>query len=196
MLRRHRAFDRAARTACRGMSEICGRWGCAMTRDMIDEARAVPIAEVAGVELRRVGGELVGPCPVCGGHDRFGVSVRKNVWNCRQCEIGGDVIALAMHVYGIDFRGAVELLTGGKATASPPKHQMPPGETPLDDARIMASVERIWTEAVPIVGTPGEDWLVGRGIVGRRSGSWRPALPPALSLWTRSGHAVHLGAVH
>jgi hypothetical protein len=138
-----------------------------MTRDMIDDARAVSIAEVAGVELRRVGGELVGPCPVCGGHDRFGVSLRKSVWNCRQCEIGGDVIALAMHVHGVDFRGAVELLSAGRATASPPKHEAPPerAEAPPDDARTMAKVERIWTEAVPIVGTPGEDWLIRRGIL-------------------------------
>jgi hypothetical protein len=32
-----------------------------MTRDIIDDARAVPIGEVAGVELRRVGGELGDP---------------------------------------------------------------------------------------------------------------------------------------
>jgi hypothetical protein len=138
-----------------------------MTRDIIDDARAVPIGEVAGVELRRVGGELVGPRPVCGGRDRFGISLRKCLWNCRQCEIGGDVIALAMHVHGVDFRGAVELLTGGKATASRPKHRVPPekAKTPPDDARIMANAERIWIEAMPIVGTPGEDWLVRRGIL-------------------------------
>jgi hypothetical protein len=38
--------------------------------------------------------ERAGPCPVCGGRDRFSVNVRKQVFNCRGCQIGGDVIKL------------------------------------------------------------------------------------------------------
>jgi hypothetical protein len=91
--------------------------------------------------------------------------------SARMCGIAASVTLVATSLrwlctFTVSIRGAVELLTAGRATAPPPQHQVSPGkaETPLDDARIMASVERIWTEAVPIVGTPGEDWLIGRGI--------------------------------
>ena len=43
------------------------------------------------------GGEYKGPCPWCGGEDRFCVSPAKGesgLWRCRQCGRGGDGIAL------------------------------------------------------------------------------------------------------
>ncbi|OLS53779.1 primase-helicase zinc-binding domain-containing protein [Rhodovulum sulfidophilum] len=62
------------------------------------EARALPIGEVA--ERLGIAGlkppqaiERVGPCPVCGGRDRFGINTARNVFNCRHCG-GGDSIAL------------------------------------------------------------------------------------------------------
>ena len=68
------------------------------------------------IKLRRSGAELVGPCPVCGeGDDRFAVNVKKQAWNCRHCEIGGDVIALVQHLDGVDFLQAIETLTGKPA---------------------------------------------------------------------------------
>jgi hypothetical protein len=73
--------------------------------------------------LTRQGAELTGACPKCGGVDRFGVNLKKQVWNCRQCDKGGDVIALAMHLDDADFLLACEAVTGepppkanGKAT--------------------------------------------------------------------------------
>jgi hypothetical protein len=36
-----------------------------------------------GLQLRRQGRELVGPCPTCGGRDRFAVNPSKQLWNCR-----------------------------------------------------------------------------------------------------------------
>jgi DNA primase len=60
-----------------------------------------------GVKLKREGRELVGPCPVCGGTDRFSVSINKQVWNCRGCSKGGDVIALMMHLDGSTFLAAI-----------------------------------------------------------------------------------------
>jgi phage/plasmid primase-like uncharacterized protein len=81
----------------------------------IERARGVRIEdEVArrGHPLKRQGHELVGPCPVCGGLDRFSVNVRKQVWNCRGCGVGGDVIALVQHIDGCAFPEAVETLNG------------------------------------------------------------------------------------
>jgi putative DNA primase/helicase len=81
----------------------------------VQRARAVPIeAEIRrrGINLRRTGLERVGACPKCGGDDRFAINTKKQVWNCRECEKGGDAIALAMHLDGSDFLFACETVTG------------------------------------------------------------------------------------
>lgn len=41
-------------------------------------------ARASALGLKRLGGELVGPCPACGGTDRFRVTQRGGVF-CRQC---------------------------------------------------------------------------------------------------------------
>jgi hypothetical protein len=83
----------------------------------IETAKARDIRDVAlqfGAVLRRQGAaEWVGPCPACGGRDRFAVNTQKLVFNCRGAEDGkGDCISLVMHVKGLDFLGAVEAITG------------------------------------------------------------------------------------
>ena len=51
----------------------------------IERAGAVPIED----ELARRGFHLrgkierAGPCPVCGGTDRFSINTEKQLWNCR-----------------------------------------------------------------------------------------------------------------
>jgi len=62
------------------------------------------------------GVERVGACPRCGGTDRFSVNTRKNAWNCRGCDKGGrDSISLVMHMQGIGFVPALEMIAGRKA---------------------------------------------------------------------------------
>ncbi len=83
----------------------------------IDRARAVRIESIIAarnIALKRIGNELVGPCPhpYCAGRDRFSVNRVKQCWNCRGCQRGGDVIDLVRHLDGCDFRTAVETLTG------------------------------------------------------------------------------------
>jgi Protein of unknown function (DUF3631)/CHC2 zinc finger len=85
--------------------------------DWTDRARAVRIEdELArrGVTLRGRGTDRCGPCPVCGGDDRFSINVDKQVFNCRGCGVGGDVIALVQHLDGAEFNGAVTALAGPK----------------------------------------------------------------------------------
>src|SRR5688572_3824953 len=43
------------------------------------------LAEAAsrGARLRPSGSEWIGPCPVCGGRDRFAINTRKSLFNCR-----------------------------------------------------------------------------------------------------------------
>ena len=84
----------------------------------IDRARAVRIEDECtrrGIKLK---GQIerTGPCPVCGGHDRFAINTKKQVWNCRGCSKGGDVISLVQHIDACDFDQAVTTLAG-----EPPK---------------------------------------------------------------------------
>jgi hypothetical protein len=83
-------------------------------RDWIERARAVRIEdELArrGIRLRgKV--ECVGPCPVCGGTDRFSINIAKQIFKCRGCGKGGNVIAMTQHLDGCDFERAVTTLAG------------------------------------------------------------------------------------
>ena len=98
----------------------------------VEAARSVPIESVLtrrGIHLRKSGIERIGPCPKCGGTDRFSINVKEGVWNCRGCKpegISGDVIGLVEWLDGVDFKTAVETLEGtrfngggnGKANAN------------------------------------------------------------------------------
>jgi putative DNA primase/helicase len=68
--------------------------------------------------LKRIGQERVGPCPRCGGTNRFAINPQKRRWLCRRCKPkgGGDPISLAMHIAGVDFVEAIEALTGVRAS--------------------------------------------------------------------------------
>jgi hypothetical protein len=97
----------------------------------VDRARAVPLEreiERRGIKLKREGAERVGPCPKCGGDDRFAVNVKKNVFNCRGCGIAGDIIAFVEQLDGVDFPTACATLTG----EPPPK---PNGKANSKDRR-------------------------------------------------------------
>jgi len=83
--------------------------------DWIQHARDVTIeSEILrrGIQLKRQGVERVGPCPRCGGTDRFAINTVKNVYNCRGCGHGGDVIELVQWLDNCQFTEAVETLTG------------------------------------------------------------------------------------
>jgi hypothetical protein len=83
--------------------------------ESIDRARQSDILAVAqryGALKRAGAGEYVGPCPVCGGKDRFSVNTRKGVWNCRGCGEGGDAIKLVRRVDRVTFAQAIETLAG------------------------------------------------------------------------------------
>ena len=68
----------------------------------VERARNVPIERVIEQRGIRLNGKTDrnGPCPVCGGTDRFSINTAKGVWNCRQCGVGGDVIALVEFLDG------------------------------------------------------------------------------------------------
>ena len=82
----------------------------------IERSQAVSLADIAiehRIILKRSGGEFVGPCPLCGGTDRFAINSKKQVFNCRGCNgKGRGAIAFIQWLDGVGFRDAVEILIG------------------------------------------------------------------------------------
>ena len=95
----------------------------------VERARKVPIEHVIGQRGIRLSGKTDrnGPCPVCGGTDRFSINTSKGVWNCRQCGLGGDVINLVQHLDSIDFIAACTRLAG----EPPPKNVKSNGQSKI-----------------------------------------------------------------
>jgi hypothetical protein len=83
---------------------------------MVEQACLLDVAARLGARLKRVTAtEWAGPCPKCAGRDRFSVNVKRGVFNCRVCEIGGDTVALVRHVLGCGFREALEFVGDERA---------------------------------------------------------------------------------
>jgi hypothetical protein len=137
----------------------------------VNRARAARIEdELArrGHHFKRQGHELIGPCPVCGGTDRFGININKQVWNCRGCAKGGDVIAVVQHIEGSTFGVAVETLTGQKTVQNPNRFTRKP--KPLKDN----TARWLWSQRKPAApDTPVAKYLRKRGCTG--------PIPPALA---------------
>jgi CHC2 zinc finger len=99
----------------------------------VAEARAVDIAHYASgrldLRLTPCKGGYIGPCPECGGEDRFVITSthKKKLFRCRGCQkarrknAAGDVIKLVMFLDGCTFNDAVEKLTG--KPKPPPEHK-------------------------------------------------------------------------
>jgi phage/plasmid primase-like uncharacterized protein len=129
---------------------------------MIDLAKAVPIedevAQRGGLGLKRIGGELIGPCPQCGGRDRFAVSIRKQIFLCRGCGRSGDVIAFVQHLDCADFKTAVQTLAGDERKPVAPVRLLVTSTHDDNSERAL----RLWNDASPIAGTIAEVYLHGR----------------------------------
>jgi phage/plasmid primase-like uncharacterized protein len=144
----------------------------------VDVARAVPIeTELArrGHHLKRSGRDLVGPCPMCGGDDRFSVTVHKNLWHCRGCNPGGDVIRLVEALDGCRFLEAVETLTGKKPERREDretivwriqererKRREAEEQERRDAAAKTEQALRVWQEGTCIWDTPAQTYLTSR----------------------------------
>jgi hypothetical protein len=138
----------------------------------VEDARAIKVEdEVAGrgITLRGRGVDRCGPCPVCGGTDRFSINIAKQLWHCRGCQHGGDVIALVCHLDRLAFREAVEQLAGRPAqppnlSADEPRISKPPTPGPAPDNGNREPALRIWRKAIDPRGTLVETYLQSRGL--------------------------------
>jgi len=134
----------------------------------IESARKAFIETIVrnrGLRLKRQGRYLVGPCPCCGGHDRFNIHLKKQSWWCRRCDKGGGVIQFVMHIDGCDFWTAVATLNGTPSWSRPAPRSPPspsPSAAPNEDLRNMAEAMSFWNEAAHPEGTPVIPYLNGR----------------------------------
>jgi len=81
----------------------------------IAEAKAVPVAQAVGAmgRLKKIGRQLEGPCPACGGKTRLWIDQSTDKWGCRHCKTGGrGALSLLMHVPGAHFLSICEQLAG------------------------------------------------------------------------------------
>jgi DNA primase len=147
--------------------------GGVMTAQTIDTEiikQNADITVLAGryTTLRRASaGEWAGPCPKCGGDDRF--HVKRDWFFCRQChEKRGDAIAFLQWAGGLGFQDACAALSGGSlpaVTNGPvtPKQAKAKGYTlPPGKARAIGKAARSALSSP--AGGPGRVYLVDRGL--------------------------------
>ena len=158
----------------------------------VEQARSADILGIArslGVNVKKSGtAEWIGPCPVCGGDDRFSINVKKQVSNCRVCGlVKGNVIALVEGITGCGFIEACERINGtprpdrsrdetlderNARLTNHAKRQAEYQRREDEYQRIEAAkakrdeeaIDAILQRAVPLAGTYGEAYLRGRGL--------------------------------
>lgn len=126
----------------------------------IAQGRWKSILTVMGMDERALSGKH-GPCPMCGGKDRFRFDNKegRGTYFCSGCG-AGDGVQLAMGITGLPFRDAVVEIEriAGVATPTTPK--------PADDPeRIKARLRKAWREGAQIRrGDAVHGYLAGRGL--------------------------------
>jgi putative DNA primase/helicase len=141
--------------------------------EIVNRARSIPIETIIdqrGIKLRGNGSDRSGPCPVCGGNDRFAINTKKQLWNCRGCKKGGDTIELVRFLDGVGFNEACEQLTGkrssGRSNVRP--HLFLVCENPdiaEYERRQRDKARYFFRSSTAAQGTPVEVYLRSRGIV-------------------------------
>jgi hypothetical protein len=143
------------------------------------EAKARPIEEVVHLlglsGLKRAGHELVGPCPKCGGRDRFGVNLRKGLFQCRRCDAKGDALALVMWDRELGFHDALTWLCGPAAGIDDAERKArllkaraallaAEDRAERERVKVIADARRLWEQGSRPEGTVVEAYLSRRSI--------------------------------
>jgi hypothetical protein len=146
------------------------------------EARAKPISDIAArlglhAALKRASHEWVGPCPACGGRDRFQLNESKGVFLCRHCTPdGGDGIALVRLVLACSLTDALAWLVGDAVVQITPEEQDRRDREAAEKkrrseqiaarerAKSLAVAEKLWSEGKPAKGTAVQDYMALRGL--------------------------------
>lgn len=129
-----------------------------------------------GLTERQLSGKH-GPCPVCGGRDRFRFDNKdgRGTFFCSNCG-AGDGVSLVMKLKGWDFKTAAREIEQAARV-------IPVGDSrkPLSDAKKTEKLRSVWSESKPLQeGDEVMRYLAGRGLsVSQLPDSIRlhPALP-------------------
>jgi len=137
----------------------------------------IRIIDLLDGDLKKVaatgGGEYAGPCPICGGRDRFRVQPDQNIWLCRHCTAGKwrDPVDFISLRDGISLSEAARKLTAGlpawsgKPKKQPPKPTYNPYQAPPDEWQIKAwkAVDQCQETLYRDPGAKALDYLYKRG---------------------------------
>jgi putative DNA primase/helicase len=118
------------------------------------------ILTVLGMPERALSGKH-GPCPMCGGRDRFRFDDKegRGTYFCSGCG-AGDGVQLAMGITGMGFADVAREIERIVGTA--PKSSPKPERTTADK---VAALRRVFKESVPIErGDQACSYLAGRGL--------------------------------
>lgn len=185
----------------------------ALSNERLTEAKARDIWEIAQAleigDLARHGHEWVGPCPKCGGEDRFAIDTRQQVFLCRKCDGRGDVVSLVRWMRGLTLPAALDWILGPEQDLPAEERAERRRRSEANQAKLearaarereeaMRAARKIWGERQDPEGGPVRGYLERRGFSARllpqipQSIGYHPALPYMVS--TATGWAeVHRG---
>jgi hypothetical protein len=115
--------------------------------------------------------EMSGPCPKCGGTDRF--RCKKELFMCRQCHPKwADAIEFGMWFRGVGFRESAEWLTGGvlPTTSTPVQPVVKPASVTEHEFDEVFWLKRVIEDNNSLMSGSGKfaqqarDYLTGRGL--------------------------------
>lgn len=140
------------------------------------------------VQLRKAsatkGGEWQGPCPWCGGKDRFHVWPEQNggqgTYWCRSCGKGGDAIQFLRDNNGMTFKEACDYLNikmdekqYTKPDTTPREYQPREPPTPVELWRDKAEKFTAWAQDRLQQNADAMAWLAARGISADAAAKYR-----------------------
>jgi len=146
--------------------------------DIEDLKRRVNLLDLIGSDtrLRKIagtrGGEYAGPCPFCGGDDRFRVQPEQGLWWCRACagDRWQDAVAYVMRRDGVPFTEAARMLGGDTPLKREEHSQYPVRSEPLKEPSTLwrqravevalEAIDTLWSDA----GARARTYLLGRGL--------------------------------
>lgn len=156
--------------------------------------RSLPLARVSGNK----GGEYHGPCPSCGGTDRFHVwpeQGKEGTFWCRQCDMAGDAIQFLRDVDGLSFGEACRALGRDlppRPDATTPRPARPAWQPdaapapPADVWRTRAQALVTWAADHLPRHPQAVSWLAERGIDAATSRRFRLGWNPG-----ENGHDIY-----
>lgn len=167
----------------------------------------IDLLTLIGGDLKRKastnGGEYTGPCPFCGGSDRFNVQPYRRpfgLWMCRNCTGGKwqNAIDFVIKRDNLDFKTACAALAGGdlpttrEVTPPPPK----PAEQPTGgdwQAQAMQAIAQCYANLRRPIGSAALAWLHGRGLKDKTIDYFRLGFSPGAKfgdMWIPRGVVI------